>query len=89
MQQAAKILDFKNVGRTKLMAFLRRKNILMENNEPFQKYINTRHFKMVIKDIYNGHGTVIVCPTVPLVSLKGINFIKKLFEKNGGIDEGN
>jgi phage antirepressor YoqD-like protein len=81
MQEAAKLLNFKDTGRTKLMRFLRDEKILSEKNEPYQKHVNSKCFKMVEKDIWNGHGRIVATPLVPLVSAKGICFIKKRFEE--------
>lgn len=88
MQETAKLLNIKKIGRTKLFNFLRQERILMRNNEPYQKYIDNGCFKLVLKDIYNGYGGVIGCPSVTLVSQKGISLIKKRFEeKEVGIGE--
>jgi phage antirepressor YoqD-like protein len=85
MQEAAKLLNFKNIGRTKLMRFLRDEKILTENNNPYHGYIDTECFRLIEKDIWNGHGRVVATPFVPLVSSKGITLIKKLFERKGGV----
>lgn len=45
--QAAKILNFKGVGRNKLFEVLRDNNILRENNQPYQKYVDSGWFKVV------------------------------------------
>lgn len=81
MQTTAKVLNRKKMGRTNLMRFLRDQKILTDQNEPYQRFIDQGYFLLILKDIYNGHGAMIGCPSVSLVSEKGINFIKKLFEK--------
>lgn len=81
MSQAVKIIDL-SMGRNNLFAFLREHKVLMRNNEPYQKYIDSVHFKYRIKDIGNGYGSVIGRKPVTLVSIKGIEFIKNLIKKN-------
>lgn len=62
------------------MRFLRDEKILTEDNNPYQRYIDTECFRLIEKDIWNGHGRVVATPLVPLVSTKGLNLIKKRFE---------
>lgn len=45
--QAAKILNFKGIGRNKLFEILRDKEILRQNNQPYQKYVDSGWFKVV------------------------------------------
>ncbi|MEO7316377.1 MAG: phage antirepressor KilAC domain-containing protein [Ginsengibacter sp.] len=84
MGQVAKLINFKKLGRTKLFNFLRDQKILMDNNEPYQRYIDSDYFKLVQKDIENGYGRIIARPFVTLVSTKGINFIKKQLDQSDG-----
>ena len=81
MREAAKLINHKKIGRTKLFQFLRDQSILMYDNEPYQRYIDNECFKLVRKDVFNGYGRIIACPSVTLVSTKGINFIKKRLEQ--------
>ena len=77
MSQAAKLLDVKGIGRTKLMEFLRWAEVLNKNNEPYQKYVDVDYFKYVVKQREWHWGQDLV----PLVSDKGMAFIAKLLEK--------
>lgn len=45
--QAAKILNFKGIGRNKLFEILRDKEILRQNNQPYQRYVDSGWFKVV------------------------------------------
>ena len=45
--QAAKILNFKGIGRNKLFEILRDKEILRQNNQPYQRYVDSDWFKVV------------------------------------------
>ncbi len=50
--QAAKILNFKGIGRNKLFEILRDKEILRQNNQPYQKidsgWFGKYHFRWYI-----------------------------------------
>lgn len=82
MAEAAKLINA-NMGRTKLFHFLRDEGILMDDNEPYQRYIDNGCFKYVVKDVYGRRGQVLFPQTVSLVSPKGIDFIKKLLKNKG------
>ena len=75
-----------NKGRNRMMKFLRGQNVINVFNEPYQEYLENGCFKLVLKDIAGRSGAVIDCKPVSLVSAKGYAFIKKLYEKNGGVD---
>ena len=68
----SKILGIKNFGRNKFFEWLRDKNILMANNEPYQKYVE--YFKVIVVD--NKHNNYSDNKT--LIRPKGIEF---LFQK--------
>lgn len=86
MAEAAKLINA-NMGRTKLFRFLREEGLLMDDNEPYQRYIDNGCFKYVVKDIFGRRGQVLFPQTVTLVSPKGIDFIKKLL-KNKSLPNG-
>lgn len=71
---AAKILDM-GIGRNKLFEFLRQKHILMQNNQPYQQYIDAGYFR-VVEQKYEVHGEVRI-NIKTLVFQKGIDWIRK------------
>lgn len=83
MAETAKLING-NMGRTKLFRFLREEYLLMEDNEPYQKHIDSGFFKYVIKDVINSNGEVLFQQMVTLVSTKGMDYIKKLINKKEG-----
>ena len=83
MAETAKIINAK-MGRTKMFRFLREEQILMDDNEPYQKYIDNGCFKMILKDVYGRGGQVLFQQPVTLVSPKGIDTIKKHIQKKEG-----
>ncbi len=83
MAETAKLING-NMGRTKLFRFLRDEGILMDDNEPYQRHIDSGCFKYVVKDVYGARGQVLFQQTVTLVSPKGIYFIKRLINKQEG-----
>ncbi|WP_185151074.1 phage antirepressor KilAC domain-containing protein [Peribacillus simplex] len=76
MKEVAQLLDFE-IGRNKLFAFLRDKNVLDNYNLPYEVHRKTGRFKVkvFIKD-----GRMV---TATLVTPKGIDYINRLIMKNG------
>ena len=80
MSEVAKILNFKNFGRNKIFELLRNKRVLRQNNEPYQRYVERGHFKLIEMTYEKPNGkTGIKMKTV--VSQKGVNYIKKIIER--------
>lgn len=76
----AKVLN-KRVGRNRLFEILRDKNILMNNNMPYQKYVDCGYFRVIESKYTKPDGSVkIGFKTV--VFQKGVNFINKILEEN-------
>ena len=74
----AKILDM-GIGRNKLFEFMRDAKILMPDNRPYQRYIDSGYFR-VVEQKYEKNGEV--CINIKtLVFQKGIDFIRKKLEK--------
>ncbi len=72
----AKVLNVPNMGRNKLFAFLREKNILNKRNEPYQYFVDKGYFRQV-ESKWEHDGTIhINLKTV--VFQKGLDFIRKL-----------
>lgn len=75
----AKVLN-KKVGRNRLFEILRDKNILMNNNMPYQKYVDCGYFRVIESKYTKPDGSVNV-GLKTVVFQKGINFINKILEK--------
>lgn len=75
----AKVLN-KKVGRNKLFEILRDNNILMNNNMPYQKYVDSGYFRVIESKYTKPDGSVKV-GFKTVVFQKGVNFINKLLEK--------
>jgi anti-repressor protein len=74
---AAKVLNL-GIGRNKLFEFLRKKEILMNNNQPYQSHIDNGHFRTIEQKWQKPDGsTCINIKTV--VYQKGLNYIRKLY----------
>lgn len=80
MAEVAKVLDYPGYGRNRLFEFLRSKKVLMTNNIPYQKYVDCGYFR-VIEQKYTKPSGEIAINIKTLVYQKGINFIKKLIDK--------
>ena len=74
----AKILDM-GIGRNKLFEFMREEKILMPDNRPYQKYIDSGYFRVVEQKYEKNGDTYINLKT--LVFQKGVDFIRKKLEK--------
>lgn len=78
MNDVAKSLGY---GRNKLFAFLREQKILMKDNLPYQKHIDSGHFK--VKETPIKRGEIVFNKPQTYVSAKGEDFINKLLNDNG------
>lgn len=75
MNDVAKVLGIKVMGRNNLFEFLRNEKILMSNNVPFQIYVDRGYFR-VIEQKYMKNGEP--CMNIKtLVYQKGVDFISK------------
>ena len=80
---AAKVLNC-GMGQNKLFAFLRERNILMANNEPYQKYIDEGWFRCIEAKYHVRGETRIYIKTV--IFQKGMQKIREMIvgKKIGG-----
>jgi len=77
--EAAKVLNM-GMGRNTLFELLRRKKVLMDNNQPYQKYIDAGYFRTVETQYIDIYGaTRINIKTI--VFQKGLDFIRKIVEQ--------
>lgn len=78
----AKVINKKGFGRNTLFEFLRNKSVLMNNNTPYQSYVDNGWFKVVETKWSDKNGnTKINIKTV--VFQKGVDGILKLLKKEG------
>ena len=75
----AKVLNIKGFGRNNLLEFLRNKNILMQNNQPFQTFVDRGYFR-VIESKYNKPDGSSHINLKTVVYQKGLDYIRKLLE---------
>ena len=80
MDETAKVLDM-GIGRNNLFKILRDKKILMNNNVPYQRYINLGYFKSVERT--TRVDNVDKMYIVTFVKQKGLDYIRKLLVKDG------
>ena len=80
MNEVAKNVNIKGLGRNKMFAFLRYHKILMLNNDPYQKYVDAGYFRSIQSTwIDKSNGRHIYFKTV--VFQRGIEFIAKIANK--------
>lgn len=81
INEVAKNVNIKGLGRNKMFAFLRYHKILMLNNDPYQRYVDAGYFRSIQSTwIDKSNGRHIYFKTV--VFQKGIEFIAKIASKH-------
>ena len=75
--EVAKILNIKGIGRNNLIAILREHQILRQNNEPYQAYVDRGYFKVVEVEKTDYKGRVNVYSKTVMYQ-KGIDYIRRL-----------
>lgn len=79
----AKVLAIKGMGRNNLFEFLRNSKVLMNNNTPYQKYVDLGMFR-VIEQKYMRDGEV--CINIKtLVYQKGVDYVRNLIQKKHAV----
>ena len=81
MNDTAKILNYKDIGRNKLFSYLRNKGILMTDNRPYQRFVDSGYFKEIESDFIQ-NGEIVINHTT-CVYQKGIDYIRKILDKDG------
>lgn len=65
------------IGRNRLFEFLRQKAVLMNNNQPYQRYVDNGCFRVIEQKYTKPDGTTSI-NIKTLVYQKGVDFIRKL-----------
>ena len=78
MNEVAKAFS---IGRNKLFKLLRNEKILMDNNVPYQKYINNNYF--LVKEISISRGNYYYNGLQTFITARGLGFLKDLLKENG------
>lgn len=77
----AKVLGIKGMGRNNLFSFLRDKRILMNNNQPYQTYVDRGYFRVLEQKFEKPNGeTCINIKT--LVYQSGVEFIRRQLQQD-------
>lgn len=74
---------FLNTGRNRLCETLRKRNVFMSNNTPYQRYVDQGYFKVVVKTIHAGESPINYPQT--LVSPRGLEFLHKVLYGNRAV----
>lgn len=80
MENVAKVIGIKGLGRNNLFEFLRRKGILQQNNIPYQKYVDCGYFRVVEQHYSKPNGERHISFKT-LVYQKGINYIVQILKR--------
>lgn len=82
--QVAKVLAIKGYGRNNMFKFLREQNVLMHNNQPYQKYIDNGCFKQIETQWYDRKAEMTHIGLKTVVYQKGLDFIRNLINSHNG-----
>jgi len=75
-QTIAQVAKSFGTGRNRLFTLLRQRRVLMQNNLPYQEYLERGYFR--VREVPTTQGNRIVNVTQTLVTAKGIDFLRKL-----------
>ena len=75
--KVAKLLAFDGIGRNKLFSILRQERWLMDDNVPYQEYVNRGYFKVIEYKYVTSYGEVKIDHKT-LVYQRGVDAIRKL-----------
>lgn len=78
--EAAKVLNM-GIGRNTLFEFLRKNCILMNNNQPYQQYIDRGYFRLIEQKYTKPDGTTHI-NIKTLVYQRGLDHIRKLLNRS-------
>ncbi|HLD52731.1 MAG TPA: phage antirepressor KilAC domain-containing protein [Sediminibacterium sp.] len=81
MRNAAVVLN-RNIGRKRLLRFLRRNKFLDKRNQPYPEFIEIGYFTRVIKVTYGNRGRLQRHHRVPLISESCIEAIRNQVRKD-------
>ena len=79
---AAKILRFQGMGQNRLFAYLRRKEVLMENNVPYQRFVELKYFVVHEYPYRTARGETVI-NSKTLVTQKGLEYIGNMLKQDG------
>lgn len=80
MNDAAKVLNIKGMGRNNLFEFLREKKVLMQSNKPYQKYIDCGYFRVIEQRYTKNFEECINFKT--LIYQRGLDYVRQLIIKD-------
>lgn len=81
MNQVSKTLNVKGLGRNKLFEFLRSQKILMNDNQPYQQYVDKGYFKLIEVRWTNPKTGDTNITLKTMVFQTGLAFIRKTVKK--------
>lgn len=77
--KVAKVLNYPGIGRNKLFEILRERGVLMKDNMPYQKYIDSGYFRTIEQKYQLPDGATRI-NIKTLVFQKGVDYIRKILE---------
>lgn len=82
MAAAVKVLGFKGWGRNNVFKFLRDRQVLRYNNEPYQAYVERGYFRTIEQMFQTNAGETLVNRKT-MISQRGLDFIRRMINEAG------
>jgi prophage antirepressor-like protein len=79
---ASKVLKIPGFGRNNLFEFLRNEGILMQNNQPYQRFVDAGYFRVIEQKWTKPDGSTHI-NIKTLVYQKGLEFIRRKLKERG------
>ncbi|WP_321370490.1 phage antirepressor KilAC domain-containing protein [uncultured Draconibacterium sp.] len=79
LSQAARILNIKSIGRSKIYKILRKLSIVDETNKPFQRFIDEGYLDFGLPTI-RIPGFTVQTPVTLVVGERGLEFLRNVIE---------
>ena len=80
IQEVAKVLNIPDMGQNNLFRWLRGHKILMQNNLPYQEYIDRKYFTVIEQSYENRRGEPMISFKT-LVYQRGVDYIRRRLEE--------
>lgn len=82
MEEAAKTLAIKGLGRNNLFNLLVKKKVFSTNKLPYQKFVDAGYFQLKQTSFEHQNGQVHLKNQVMVTSVRGIEFLRRLLAKS-------
>lgn len=83
INEASKVLAFKNMGQNNLFKFLRKQKVLIDSYTPYQEQVKAGRMKIKMGTRTHPETGAVIATKKIKITVKGLEYIRKLLIKNG------